>query len=33
MKTSTLGMVALGLALAIADLSPGGMLDGGSFIR
>ena len=33
MKTSTLGMMALGLALAIADLSPGGMLDGGSFIH
>jgi hypothetical protein len=33
MKTSTLGVMALGLALAIADPLPGGMLDGGSFLH
>lgn len=33
MKTSTFGLVALGLTLAIADLPPGGMLDGGSPIK
>jgi hypothetical protein len=33
MKTSTFGMLALGLTLAIADLPPGGMLGGGSVIK
>ena len=33
MKTSTFGMVALGLTLAIADLPPGGMIEGGSMIK
>jgi hypothetical protein len=33
MKTSTFGLVAVGLTLAIADLPPGGMLDGGSPIK
>lgn len=32
MKTSTFGMLALGLTLAIADLPPGGMIEGGSMI-
>jgi hypothetical protein len=33
MKTSTFGMVALGLALAVADLPPAGMVNGGSMIK
>ncbi len=33
MKTSTFGLVALGLTLAIADLPPGGVLEGGSLIK
>jgi hypothetical protein len=33
MKTSTFGMLALGLTLAIADLPPGGSIEGGSMIK
>ena len=33
MKTSTFGMAALGLTLAIADLPSGGMVEGGSLIK
>lgn len=33
MKKSTLGSMALGLTLAIADLPPGGMFAGASFMK
>jgi hypothetical protein len=33
MSKSSLGMVMLGLTLAVADLPPGGMVGGGSLIR
>jgi hypothetical protein len=33
MKTSNFGMLALGLTLAIADLPPGGVFEGGSLIK
>ena len=33
MKTSTFGMLALGLTLAIADLPQGGMIEGGSLFK
>jgi hypothetical protein len=33
MKTSTLGLLALGLTLAIVDLPPGGMSGGGSLMK
>ncbi len=33
MKTSTLGLLALGLTLGIVDLPPGGMSAGGSLMK
>lgn len=33
MKKSTLGMVALGVTLAIADVQPGGVFEGISLVR